>query len=208
MTKISSSKYCTLYIIRHGETDWNLKGLIQGHTDVDLNITGKNQSKVLGEELKDIKFDFAFSSDLQRAKKTAEIIFLERKLAIQTTKLLRERNWGHLEGKPVKNVNAVRKLIRKLSDEDKFTYKHSKEIESYEEIYTRLIRFLREIAIPAYLRKNILVVSHGGVIKSLLIRLGFCKCGDNIHISNTAYVKLLSDGVDFFIKETKGIMKK
>ena len=57
----------TLYIVRHGETDWNKMGKYQGITDVPLNENGLNQAKACGEALKDITFDRILSSDLSRA---------------------------------------------------------------------------------------------------------------------------------------------
>src|SRR5258706_14102789 len=90
----------TFYIVRHGETDWNAERRLQGHSDIPLNENGELQAKNLADELQDITFDLAFSSDLLRAKRTAEIIALEHKLEVQTTKLIREKNYGSLEGKP------------------------------------------------------------------------------------------------------------
>ena len=61
--------YCTIYLIRHGETEWNEKKLIQGHSDIPLNEKGKLQSEQLGEKLKDIHFEAVFSSDLIRKER-------------------------------------------------------------------------------------------------------------------------------------------
>jgi broad specificity phosphatase PhoE len=75
--------YCTIYLTRHGETEWNEKKLIQGHTDIPLNTKGKKQAKLLGKQLKDIDFDVVFSSDLLRAKNSAEIIIKEKMTVIK-----------------------------------------------------------------------------------------------------------------------------
>lgn len=203
----SRKSYCTLYIVRHGETDWNINRIIQGHYhDTTLNANGETQAKELAKELKDIHFDKAFSSDLKRAQRTAEIIALERELAIETTKVLRERKFGRFEGKPGENLKLVDQLYDALKEEEKFFYKPFPEMESDEEVIGRFITFIRETSV-AYPGKTILVVTHGGLMRVLLIHLGFLKREQlqKGSITNTAYIKLLSDGVDFFIKEAKGV---
>lgn|SRR3989344_2569468 len=197
-----NKNYCTLYIVRHGETNENLNHIIQGQTNSVLNETGKLQAKNIAQELRNIKFDNIFSSDLLRTKETAEIIALERRLAVQTTKALRERRWGRLEGKSTKLIYAIEELKKTLAKEDRLKYKPFPDIENDEEIASRMFTYLREIAV-AYQGKTILIVSHGGVMRILLNHLG--KNAPHGAASNTAYVKLESDGVEFFIKETKGI---
>lgn len=88
----------TIYIVRHGESEANAKGILQGQKDYPLTPKGEEQALIISNELKGINFDAIFSSDLLRAKRTAEIIAVERKLAVNTTKMLRERNYGRLEG--------------------------------------------------------------------------------------------------------------
>ena len=63
-----------IYFVRHGQTDWNKLGRIQGHSDTELNEEGKNQAQIVKEKLNGIKFDKVFSSPLKRAKETAQII--------------------------------------------------------------------------------------------------------------------------------------
>lgn len=201
------SLYTTFYIVRHGQTDWNVQGIMQGQKDSFLTPVGEEQARSVAEELKDVHFDAAFSSDLMRAKRTAEIIALDKKLAVQTTQLLRERAFGHLEGKPYAAIKGHEKLYHALSDQEKLSYKVDDISESDEEINTRLIRFIRETAV-IFPGKTILVVSHGDVMHKLLIHLGFATHA-NLPvwgIGNVGYIKLETDGVDFFVKETKRVM--
>lgn len=195
---------CTIYLVRHGRTDWNEKKLIQGHTDIPLNIEGEKEVEELAKELNNIKFDGFFSSDLLRAKRTAEIIAAEHKLAVKTTKALRERHFAHLEGKPARLLKEISKTISELEESKRFSYKSHPLVESDGELMSRFLTFLREIAIsnPG---KNILVVSHGGVIRVFLILLGLLTHGSDVRIGNLSYLKLESDGIDFFVKGTKGI---
>lgn len=197
------NKLTTFYLVRHGKTLWNEKKLLQGQLDSPLTTEGITQAKNLAKKLKGVKFDLVFSSDLLRAKRTAEIVVLERDLEIKTSELLRERNFGHLQGKSEKEWDSV---FKKLSDEQKFSYKHSPQIESDEELVNRLLRFIREVAIR-YPGKNVLVVTHGGVIRVSLYKFGIgdYKSLPPGSVKNTGFVKLLSDGVDFFVKEISGI---
>jgi len=101
-----------LYIVRHGETDWNVKELLQGHADIPLNKFGEEQAKQLAKKLTKVNFAIAFTSDLLRAKKTAEIIALEKKIVVRTTKTLRERYFGHFEGTKWREDKYYQQLIK------------------------------------------------------------------------------------------------
>ncbi len=198
---------CTFYIARHGQTDWNEKGLVQGHQDSLLTLLGEQQAKNLAIELYDINFDLAFSSDLLRAKRTAEIVVLEKKLAVATTQALRERGYGKYEGQPYDTLRVYDDFYEALQDEEKFTSKFE-DIESDEMIITRLITFLRETAI-LHPGKNILVITHGDVMHKFLIKMGF-GTHENFPrgaIGNTAFFKLISDGVNFEVTQTSRIVR-
>lgn len=212
----SAEKRCWIYLVRHGTTDWNEKGIIQGQLDIPLAKIGEEQAKIVAQELKNVHFDAVFSSDLMRTKRTAEIITLEKNLAIQTTKLLRERHYGEFQGKVYAARQAYNVFVAALNDEERFSHK-SHGVESDEEIVTRLITFLRETAIihknksstEPVLDKTVLVSTHGDIIHKFLIHLGFgtYKNFPLSSIVNTAYVKLACDGVDFFVQETVRIKK-
>ena len=209
----NNENYCTLYLVRHGETEWNKNGIIQGQLDSPLTNEGLSQVKQTALELKDIYFDAIFSSDLHRAQKTAEIMNLERKLAIQTSKALRERNYGHYEGTSReeyrKKFQHLIDKVKELSEKEQREFKFDSDIESEEDVIARFITQLREIAI-AYPNKNILVVSHGGCLRTFLTHLGFAKYGELPmgSFSNAGYIKVLCDGIDFFIQEVKGVKKQ
>lgn len=204
---IDNRKYCTLFIARHGETEWNVEHRLQGQKDSPLTENGLKQAEVLAQSLKNIYFDAVFSSDLLRAKRTAEIAALERKLAVETTALLREHNYDAYEGKKIDEVKEeLREAFaeyEKLSDQEKFRYRLIPEGETDEEIVMRFITFLREISVT-YAGKNVLVVSHGGIMSAFLVHIGFGP-QEKVRIANTGYFKLRSDGIDFFIEETVGI---
>lgn len=197
-----NKNYCTIYLVRHGETDWNEKKLIQGHSDIPLNEKGELQSKQLGERLNDIHFEAIFSSDLVRAKRSAEIIMLEKKLAVITTKALRERLFGRFEGK---HVDELRKALGEMMiiPKEKQERLSFKDIENDEDIMKRFIPFIREMAV-AYSGKNVLMVTHGGLMRAFLDHVGFKIPEYSDHpMKNTGYLIIESDGVDFFVKEEK-----
>lgn len=199
----SIQKYCTLYIVRHGQTDWNVQELTQGEADIPLNAEGIKQAKKIRQQLQDINFDVVFSSDLIRAKKTAEIIAMEKKFAIETTRLLRERRYGKFDGTPYQKMEKFHRTWEKLSKKERVNYKPYKDYETDKEIIDRFITFIRETAVM-YPGKTVLIVCHGGIMRVLMNHLTD-KTYLTGSISNTAYIKLESDGVDFFIKELKGI---
>lgn len=201
---MKNNNFCTIYLVRHGRTDWNEKKLIQGHTDIPLNTEGEKEAEELAKELNSLKFDKAFSSDLLRARKTAEIIGAEHKLAVETTKALRERHFADLEGKPAKLLKEISKTISKLEESKRFSYKSHPLVESDGELMSRFLTYLREIAV-ANPGKTILVVTHGGVIRVFLILLGLLTHESDVKIGNLSYLKLESDGIDFFVKGTRGI---
>lgn len=203
-------KLSTIYIVRHGESQSNVDEILAGHYDSPLTPTGENQARETARILHDVKFDAVFSSDLVRAKRTAEIIVLEKKLAVTATKVLRERSYGIYENKPYTKINsAIAKLLVKykhLNEDERNLIPLSGGVETIQNVISRFITFLRVVSI-GYSGKTILIVCHGGLMRSLLIHLGFAtfKTLPPGSISNAGYIKLESDGIDFFVKETKGI---
>lgn len=140
-----------IYIVRHGETDWNLIKREQGRIDIELNETGINQALILKEKLKDIKFDKVFSSPLKRAYKTATI--LTNNNIIKDDRLM-ERSGGELEGKY--SYEIPNDIDFNDPNEKRFN------IESIIDFRKRIKDFFDDI-LNNYPNKNILVVTHAGV---------------------------------------------
>lgn len=200
----------TIYIARHGETEMNRSQQMQGQQDSPLTENGVSQAEGLREKLKHIRFDAVFSSDLLRAKRTAEIVSLERKLAITTSQFLREKTYGPYEGKHYKEFESEYARLwneyKRLGKSDKYRFKMHEQIESDEEAMARYTQFLREIAV-SHAGKTVLVVSHGGVMKVLLVHLGFAtyEAMPSGSVGNCGYIKLEADGSEFRIKEIDNI---
>lgn len=207
----------TIYLVRHGESKFNSQGDKKrikrnsewGELQAPLSKNGQKQAQERADYLKNVHFDAIFSSDLTRAKQTAEIINLKRKLVIQTKKILRERS-VYFPGKSVDENEALMKdALKKLDEKAKMAYKPSPEFESPNEAAARILTGLREIA-AAYRGKTVLVANHANNMKSLLTHLGYATYDElgRPSIENTAYIVLETDGVDFFIKETHGVHKR
>ena len=160
--------------VRHGQTDYNLKHISQGQTDVPLNEKGLNQAILAGKSLSQIHFDIIYSSDLSRAYKTAETILQENKV-IQTTCnivpeiLLREMSHGIYENKP----NSAGKEAAEaagFSHTDRRNFRPPGG-ENQDDVEKRAREFLSKLIEKRCFNKNegnnILVVSHGIILREV-----------------------------------------
>jgi len=205
--------YCRLYIVRHVETEWNVKKLFQGHSDSPLTTKGIGQAKNLHDKLSEINFSAVYSSDMLRTKRTAEIIMIDKKIAVQTTKALRERCFGPFEGKGPK-AETYDQFINMIKDQKQLLeyaqlHPEYKTVETDEQIMGRYITFLREISV-AYASKKVLVVSSGGIMRVFLTHIGWgtkeelpSRC-----VQNMAITQIDCDGVDFFVRKVEGVNKR
>lgn len=204
-----SSRKCHLYLVRHGETEWNAQGLLQGHSDIHLNDIGLSQALALKEALASVHFSAAFSSDLSRAKKTAEIIISNKETPLTLSKALRERTAGPFEGRPVQELEAWMKQSltpgKIFSQEEHLSHRWHPNFETSSETYQRIKNFLSSNI--SYDDSNILVVSHGGVMRSILDHLQYVP-GYKWSIANCGYVCLQASEDTFSIKNADGVVFK
>ncbi len=153
-----------IYYVRHGQTDWNLAGKMQGgQTEKDLNETGKKQAEETKKVLENIKYDLVICSPMNRAKQTAQIITEGKKVPIVYDERIRERKLGKLEGN----------LVTKECEEEIWDYNADIKLpegESIKEFEKRILEFLKEIK-EKYADKTILIVAHGGVAKIIKAHL-------------------------------------
>jgi broad specificity phosphatase PhoE len=138
----------TLLLVRHGETDWNAEGRLQGHTDRPLSDYGRRQARELAADLEDEELEAIYSSDLARARETAEIVGERLGLPVVLDPDLREKDWGTWEG-----LNAVER------DRVEFVG------ESTEAHQERILQALRRIAERHPSDRRVLVVTHGGSMR-------------------------------------------
>lgn len=154
-----------IYLVRHGETDWNQAGLLQGQTDIALNAQGLEQAREAAERLKEVPFEIAFCSPLIRAKRTAETIIGDRKINLTTDERLRELNFGPWEGVDIRTI--------KDAASQPFTnpgsYIPPEGAESFAQLYKRSGEFVDQVLLPLEgTYETVLVVAHGGVNRSIL----------------------------------------
>ncbi len=147
-----------LYMIRHGKTDWNSKGLTQGSVDIPLNEDGRNEALKVSKMVDLDNIDICIASPLQRASETAQII-TQGKLEIIYDDLLKERSFGDYEGKQISWDVITRHWDYNINDE-------SDNIESIRSCLDRAKLMLEKIE-SEYSDKNVLIVSHACLIKCI-----------------------------------------
>lgn len=154
-----------IYLIRHGETDWNRELRLQGREDIALNEQGRQQARQCGEAIKTLKVDMIVSSPLQRAEETAKIIgeCLGSHQIIVDPDII-ERDFGEASGMTYQEKNKK--------------YENQK-IPGFEEkdvLLARMVRALNKYQ-AAYPNGHVLMVSHGGTINAVLSLISNGKYG-------------------------------
>lgn len=154
-----------IYLIRHGQTDWNLQGRFQGREDIPLNETGIQQAESCGKALQGETFHAVITSPLLRAKKTAEIIAqsLEIKNLIVEDGIT-ERDFSKVSGM----TPGEREIFYASGEED--------DKEPWDVLCSRMITNIKKYGTRFYPR-NIIMVSHGASINAVLSRLSSGKTG-------------------------------
>lgn len=160
------------YIVRHGVTEWNALGKVQGSADVPLAEEGIRLARLTGEALREVPFDLCFSSPLIRAKRTAQLILEGRspEVPILEDKRIQEIDFGVLEGSRFRDENGkvldVRMELFFLEPE---RFPRPEKGENIEDIVKRTGEFWREKTSDPRLRdKTVLVASHGCAVRALL----------------------------------------
>lgn len=159
-----------IYLIRHGETDWNKVKRLQGITDIPLNAYGIELAEKTAEGLKDVPFDRIYTSPLIRAYKTAEIIRGDRPVEIIPTEGLLEISFGDYEGLTYlpDKYNIPKPGFRKFFDDPEH-YDTPPNGESLQHLRERTSSFVRGIMNdPENENLTILMTAHGAAIRGIL----------------------------------------
>ena len=169
----TQSKTIILTVVRHGQTDSNIKGIIDGQgIDSPLNDIGLQQAEAAGKALANVTFHTAFSSDLKRAHKTCQIILDQNQANsvmaenIEKDKLLREKHFGVFEGQTSMEWRAEKGTIGV-----DFTPENGESDETLQNRGKEFFQFVvKEVVLmnhPVEMTPNVLIVTHGGFIRQL-----------------------------------------
>ncbi len=152
-----------LIITRHGETEENKAGILQGHLPGKLSALGISQAKKVALRLKDEKIDFIYSSDLARASDTTkEIAKYHPGVPIELVKDLRENYLGEWQGKTKKELGlTANRRVREISPKDG---------ETSEELFNRARNFLHRV-LAKHRKDTVLFVGHRQINKSMMTRI-------------------------------------
>ena len=181
-----------LYLLRHGQTENNLKKVVQGWTPTPLTAQGKKQAERLRDVLADVRFDRIFSSDIYRTRQTGDIVFPERYVPFEYDARLREVNNTALAGIPSADLrkkygNKYRNATRHLSFEEFGG-------ESAEELMARTKDFLDDLAKDKN-SKLVAAVTHGGTIRAFVANvIGGMPDSKSVVIDNCTVTALEYDG--------------
>ncbi|MBN2096423.1 histidine phosphatase family protein [Candidatus Peregrinibacteria bacterium] len=154
-----------LFLVRHGEVDYNRQGIIAGSTDRPLNETGRRQAEEAAEKVKNLGIDILITSDLKRAKETAEAIGKKIGLPVMIEPAFRERNYGSIEGKSKKDLKKM--YPEYMSEKGTLILENEfPEAEPVHDFCKRIIEAVDSL-LKKYSDKNILLVTHAGIFRVL-----------------------------------------
>ena len=191
----------TLVLVRHGESEWNAKGIWTGWTDIPLSEKGREEAKTAATALKDIQIDLAYTSILSRAKETLEIIKqilgLPDLVTIESP-ALNERDYGEYTGK---NKWEIEKQI----GEENFQklrrgwYYPVENGETLKDVYERVVPYYQQEILPNLeLGKHILISAHGNSLRALVKYL------DNISDEDIANLEIATGEAEIYEINSSG----
>ncbi len=179
-----------VYLVRHGETDWNRERRFQGQKDIPLNQYGKRQANKLADYfvIKKFSIDSIYSSDLKRAVLTAEFIAMKLNHIVHVHYGLRERNFGDLEGKKIDDIKQHNPGIN-LANIDQYK---DLNIEEYNAFKSRIYHTILNIS-ENHIGDQVVIVCHGAAINAFLHEVSEGNMGsgktkiDNTSITTVVY---------------------
>lgn len=154
-----------IYLVRHGETDYNKERLLMGQLDIPMNELGLSQAKKVGKVLENKKISKIYSSDLQRASKTAEIIKNKQNIPLELIPNFREHTFGKMDGM---------KWSSKWDEMEKNEFENillKEGGESFTHFEKRIWDTFIKITSKHSIDKNLLIISHGGCIRVIIMKI-------------------------------------
>lgn len=158
-----------IYLVRHGETEWNKEYRLQGQADTRLNDYGRELALVTSEALKEIPFDIIYHSPLNRAEETARILKRDRKIEMIADKRLIEMSFGVSEGCHIPTINKTPSDPMYNFINNPGEYIPPENGERFEEVSERSEEFMREMILASEgIYENVLIVAHGALNRTIL----------------------------------------
>lgn len=154
---------CTLCLVRHGETDWNVERRLQGHIDIPLNERGLAQAETTARSLAGMRFAALYTSDLARARQTAAAITRRLSMPEHTDPRLRERHYGMFQGLTYDEAARRHPEFYRRFTARELAFSFPECGESLHIFAERIRTALHEIALR-HRGEHVLVVTHGGVL--------------------------------------------
>ncbi|OGW87320.1 MAG: 2,3-bisphosphoglycerate-dependent phosphoglycerate mutase [Omnitrophica bacterium RIFCSPHIGHO2_02_FULL_46_11] len=164
----------TLVLVRHGESQWNLENRFTGWVDVPLTNKGREEARLAGVKIKGIRFDKAYTSVLDRANETLQIVLNvieQENIPIEKDQALNERHYGDLQG-----LNKA-ETSKKYGDQQVHIWRRSYDIappggESLKDTAARALPYFKKKIVPDLKAgKNILISAHGNSLRSIVMHL-------------------------------------
>ncbi|MBO5031851.1 MAG: histidine phosphatase family protein [Lachnospiraceae bacterium] len=198
-----------LYMIRHGETDWNVAKRFQGRSDIPLNEEGRRLARVTSEALRETHFTRIYTSPLKRAYETAMIIKRDRNIPVINEPRIIEISFGEYEGLccSKENYNIPDPEFMNFFDKPE-AYKPPKGAESIEQLKKRTADFLQEIVHNKTMENDtILVSTHGAALRGILSGINNVRIEDfwkgGVHKNCAVTIVEVKNGQAFIIEEGK-----
>jgi len=194
---------------RHGETNWNKAGLVQGRTDIYLNPEGILQADRLGRKLKNEDVDFVISSPLRRAKTTAKIVLdvLNKPHNLKCAPDLVERDFGVVEGRKFDEILVEFKDIFDVMDDDSHPdCLHAKfpDSESKHDVLTRVMNYTCNFMNSNAQYKKVAVSCHGGILRYINLFINKEIAG----YGNCDYIKVNLKDLETYNKKLVDLIEK
>ena len=171
-----------LYVVRHGETIWNVEHRVQGITDIPLTEKGKIEAKELQKLIEQLNIDIVISSPLERARETAKIL-VDSKLPRNTDDRIKERDWGMNEG-------ALIDTVDRWDCWDVVLNTKVQNIESIQDFMYRVSDFIEDIKLK-HKDKNVLIVTHSAVSRVIHYLLGIIPEDANLSRINIPNLRII-----------------
>lgn len=191
-----------LILVRHGESEWNAKGLWTGWTDIRLSEKGREEARLAGEKLKGYSFDIAYTSVLLRAKQTLDEIKRVLGIDIPTFEnpALNERNYGIYTGK---NKWGIQKAVgnEQFNKLRRGWDSPIPEGETLKDVYNRVIPYYEQEILPKLKDgKNILIAAHGNSLRTLV------KFLENISDKDVENLEISTGEIYSYSLDEKGVI--